>query len=110
MFKILYDPPLNFRLKSILVVYTAFSTVLWIKTFFLAPRKNYAQLKYVSSFEGSFVGQFFYAEKGSEQTIRQSSTQILNTKTHLVGIITFNISSKWSNKPYVKIFTIRCVD
>ena len=83
MFKILYDPPLNFRLKSILVVYTPFSTVLWIKTFFLAPRKNYAQLKYVSSFEGSFVGQFFYAEKSSEQTIRQSSTQRLGRNSSI---------------------------
>ena len=50
----LYDPPLNFTLKGILIVYAAFTIIMWVNTLFLAPEKSYLDLQYLSSFQERF--------------------------------------------------------
>ena len=54
VFKMLYDPPLSFTLKGILIVYAAFTIIIWVNTLFLAPEKSYLDLQYLSSFQERF--------------------------------------------------------
>jgi hypothetical protein len=56
LFKLIYDSDLSITTPTMLLIYAACSSIIWIKTFFLTPRYFVKEGKNQSVFRESFVG------------------------------------------------------
>ena len=73
--KFIYDSPLLISIPTILTIYAACSSVLWIKLFFFCPRRFLAEGNEKSVFQQSFVGSFCHSKNLVDEEKPDDSTQ-----------------------------------